>query len=276
MARQQDGRANMSETPCEADSGGYDPQFFARIAAVEDRHFWFRARNRVIAAAVGSLVRILSPGYRVLEVGCGTGGVLRMLSEVCQTGEVIGCDLYPEAVEFARKKSGCCVHTDDIMNPSKDMGRFDLVCFFDVLEHLPDESQTLKALRSFLKADGRLIVTVPAHSSLWSYFDVAACHCRRYEPEQLIQVLQENGFEIEYQTEFMSLLFPIIWTSRRMAGIGLPGSRATAANKAASELKVVPVLNDILKMVLAWEPSLIRRRMKLPIGSSLLAIASKS
>lgn len=275
MAKQQDRCANTSNTRSESKAGGYDPQFFAKIAAVEDRHFWFRARNRVIAAAVSNLVRELSPGYRVLEVGCGTGGVLRKLSEVCRWGEVFGCDLYPEAVEFARKKSGCFVFANDIMNPPTEMGQFDLVCFFDVLEHLPDESQTLRALRSFLKADGRLILSVPAHSSLWSYFDVAACHCRRYEPEQLTHVLQENGFRIEYQTEFMSLLFPIIWLSRRMAGAGFPGSRATAASKAASELKVVPALNELLAMVLAWEPSMIRRRMKLPVGASLLAIASK-
>lgn len=273
--KQQDCGANNSDTLSEAQAGGYDPQFFAKIAAVEDRHFWFRARNRVIAAIVGNLVQELSPGYRVLEVGCGTGGVLRKLNEVCRAGVVFGCDLYPEAVEFARKKAGCCVLANDIMNPATEMGQFDLVCFFDVLEHLADESQTLKALRSFLKADGRLILTVPAHSSLWSYFDVAACHCRRYERAALTRVLQENGFRLDYQTEFMSLLFPILWLSRRIAGVGYKNDRLTAAKKASSELRVVPGLNGLLDIALGWESAAMRRRMKLPLGTSLLAVASK-
>jgi SAM-dependent methyltransferase len=273
--KQQDFDANNGDTRSEGEAGGYDPQFFAKIAAVEDRHFWFRARNRVIAAAVGNLVRELSPGYRVLEVGCGTGGVLRKLSEVCRTGEVFGCDLYPEAVEFARKKSGCCVLANDIMNPATEMGQFDLVGFFDVLEHLPHEAQALRALHLLLKEDGKLLLTVPAHAGLWSYFDVAACHCRRYEPAALTRVLQENGFRLDYQTEFMSLLFPVLWLSRRLAGAGYKNDRLTAAKKASSELRVVPGLNGLLEIALGWESAAMRRRIKLPIGTSLLAVASK-
>ncbi len=253
--------------------GGYDPRFFADIAAVEDRHFWFHARAQLIAAAVGSLTRNLPLGYRVIEVGCGTGGVLRELRQACRDGEVCGFDLYPEAVELARKKSGCRVICGDIMEPPGELGQFDIVCLFDVLEHLRDESQTLTAVGRLLKTGGKLVLTVPAHTSLWSYFDIAACHCRRYESEQLTHVLKENGFEVEYVTEFMTILFPIIWFSRRFAGATFRAGRAKAADMAASELRVLPGLNQLLKWGLAWEPSMIRRRVRLPCGTSLLAIA---
>ena len=124
----------------------YDPQFFAKILAVEDRHFWFRARNDVIASAVAGLVNGLPTGYRLLEVGCGTGVVLRHLAGVCQRGSVLGLDLYPEAVSYARERTGCEVVVGDVRSPPESLGQFDIVGMFDVLEHLPDERQTLMAL----------------------------------------------------------------------------------------------------------------------------------
>src|SRR5512139_2903984 len=60
-----------------APSGGYDAGYVPSLAAVEDRHFWFRARNVVIRAAVTKLEARLPSGYRVLEIGCGTGNTLR-------------------------------------------------------------------------------------------------------------------------------------------------------------------------------------------------------
>ena len=160
------------------DGNTYDPQFFSKIAAVEDRHFWFTARNRVIEAVVGNIVAKLPGRYRVLEAGCGTGVVLRELVKTCADGEVIGMDLYPEAVAFARERAGCEVVLGDILQPPS-LGLFDLVALCDVLEHLPNDGEIVDGLRRLLNPGGRLLLTVPAHMSLWSYFDVAACHRRR-------------------------------------------------------------------------------------------------
>jgi SAM-dependent methyltransferase len=254
----------------------YDPQFFAKIVAVEDRHFWFRARNDVIANAVISLVNGLPSDYRLLEVGCGTGVVLRHLAGVCQQGSVLGLDLYPEAVSYARERTGCEVVLGDVLSPPESLGQFDIVCMFDVLEHLPDERQTLMAIDRVLKPGGSLVLTVPAHPSLWSYFDVAACHCRRYDRRQVEKLLQENQFRITYLTEFMMLLYPLIWLFRR-AGKGkeLP-SQGQAAQQAASEFRILPGINGLLGILLSWERSFVKRGWSIPIGTSLLAIAQKS
>lgn len=249
-------------------SPSYDPQFFASIAAIEDRHFWFTARNRVIRAAVEPVVKTLPDGYRVLEVGCGTGFVLKELVHICQRGEVIGTDLYPEAVAFASARAGCQVLVGDVLKPL-NLGLFDVVCAFDVIEHLDDDVSILQGLRKLLKPGGTLLVTVPAHQYLWSYFDESACHKRRYECSTLRLALEGAGFLPTYLTEFMMTIFPLVWMHRTMA------SRKQASNSdlAKDELRIVPVLNEVLRGLLSLESLIIRARGKLPVGTSVLAMA---
>jgi SAM-dependent methyltransferase len=252
----------------------YDPRFFARIAAIEEEHFWFGARTRIIASAVKRVVAPLQPGYRVLEVGCGTGVVLRELVRVCDRGHVVGMDLFPEAVAFAQKKASCPVFLGDAESPPA-LGQFDAVGIFDVLEHLTDDRKTLTGLNLMLKPGGALVLTVPAHMALWSYFDVASRHCRRYAPSGLAQLLQEGGFEVEYLTEFMMSLFPLVWFLRRVKNGDAMVDRERAAEKAATELKIVPGINGFLKLILSVEAFAIQCRWRLPLGTSLLAVARK-
>lgn len=260
----------MSSPPTDS----YDPRLFSKIAAVEDRHFWFCARNRIIAAVVRSVIGDLPPGYRVLEAGCGTGFVLRQLVEVCRGGEVVGMDLFPEAVAFATRRAGCRVVAGDVLNPPA-LGQFDVVGMFDVLEHLPDDLAILRSLNKLLKPGGALLLTVPAHMSLWSYFDVSVCHCRRYEAGELTSKLEQAGFRVEYLTEFMMSIFPLVWLGRRLKGGSRTTDRAVADARTADELKIVPGVNGLLKALLSVESAAIARRWQLPKGTSLLAVARK-
>ena len=257
-----------------ASERSYDPRFFEKIAAVEDEHFWFASRNRIISAAVENVIANLPGGYRLLEVGCGTGVVLRQLVKLCRGGEVMGMDLFPEAVAFAGKRASCPVILGDILDPPP-LGQFDVVTIFDVLEHLPNDDQIVAGLNRILKPGGALVLTVPAHMSLWSYFDVAACHRRRYSTDELSRLLRGKGFELEYQTQFMALLFPLIWFSRRLQGGQTEVDPEVAAKKAGRELKLVPLINPLLKAILSGEAWVVKHRWPLPIGTSHLAVARK-
>src|SRR5690349_7249949 len=87
---------------------------FAPLFAAEDRHFWFRARNRVLSALLRTLTASLPAGYRALEVGCGNGNVLRVLEQVCHRGEVIGLDHHEERLHYARQRVRCQLVQADI------------------------------------------------------------------------------------------------------------------------------------------------------------------
>ena len=256
----------------------YDPAYYAELFAIEDRHFWFRARNYVIATLVRQITAGLPSGYRALEVGCGTGNVLRVMEQACSRGLVLGMDLFAEGLYYARRRTGCPLVQADLHSPPFGT-LFDLIGCFDVLEHLADDSQALLDLRGLLARDGVLLLTAPAHSSLWSYFDEASHHYRRYEVSELESKLRKAGYQVDYSTQYMASIFPLLWLGRRLAGfIGryTIGDSARAHNLAAGELHVTPVMNGLLTRLLTQEARAIARRCRLPVGTSLLAIARKA
>ena len=260
-----------------ASQHSFDPGYYAPLFAIEDRHFWFRARNRIIATLAGQITTNLPPGYRVLEVGCGTGNVLRVLQKVCSDGVVVGMDLFAEGLQYARGRTDCPLVQGNIQKPPFGAS-FDLIGIFDVMEHLPDDEQLLSDLYKILTPGGTLLLTVPAHPSLWSYFDEAARHCRRYEPGELKRKLIRTGYRIDYITQYMSIIFPVVWLRRRLEAL-ISRFRARDADlkhyMTRHELQIVPIINELLTLLLAPETLVIARRRQLPIGTSLIAIARK-
>lgn len=256
--------------------GGYDPSFFQRLSEVEARHFWFRARNRLISEIAEKICAGWQPGYFALEVGCGTGNVLRVLETACERGTVVGMELWLAGLRVAKTRTGALLVQGDVREFPFSR-QFDMVGLFDVLEHIAEESDTLIALRQSLVPGGKLLITVPAHQSLWSYFDEASRHCRRYSPESLREKLISAGFEVEFLSQFMACIFPLVWFVRK-AGRGKskdsgPGEARALADK---EFRLIPVLNELLTTLLTLEARWLSAGHKLPFGTSIIAIARKT
>ncbi len=255
-------------------SGGYDPAFFQQLARVEDRHFWFQARNHLIFKMGKRLVSALAPGYRVLEVGCGTGNVLRVLRQACPDGMVVGLELWLDGLRFARERSAGLLVQGDVRHCP--FGKpFDLIGMFDVLEHVPEDLETLRALRSALAPGGRLILTVPAHQYLWSYFDEAARHCRRYSSQEIRDRLVQAGLQVEFLSQFMTCVFPLVWLFRKLSSRNQRPGSADAKTLALREFRVVPVINGVLTALLKLETLWLSRGLRLPIGTSLIVVARR-
>jgi len=252
----------------------YHPEHFAPLFAAEAEHFWFRSRNRCIGAAA-RLMPDADSIKDVLEHGCGTGFVLAELQRLFPRARVIGADLFAEGLALARRRfAGTLVQADILQCNFHEA--FDLIGLFDVLEHLDDDLQVLRALRKQLRPGGHLLLTVPAHMVLWSDYDVASGHRRRYSHHQLVARLSEAGFEVDYCTEFMFAIFPLVWLRRRMFWgrshrtdiVNIPGAME-------KELQVQPFLNRLLEYVLRPEVWWIEKRRRLPAGTSLLALARR-
>ncbi len=254
---------------------GYHVGHFDTINKLEDRHYWFRVRTAIIVSAVRRLALRLAPGYGVLEVGCGTGHVLRALARTCTRGQVYGLEPFSEGAALARQRVGCTVAVGELRDHPFDRA-FDIVGLFDVIEQVDDDVDLLARAGALLRPAGRVVVTVPAHPALWSDFDIASGHRRRYSTVMLERSLTRAGLRTEYLTPIMSLLYPMAWVGRRSRGVGERPVRS-AEEVVAHELRLPPApLNQLAFWALRAEAVLVAHQWRLPWGTSLLAVARRA
>lgn len=251
-----------------------DPRDFEFLFEIEDRYFWFRNRRHLAWSWLSTHVPHVRAS-RFLEIGCGTGNLLASFHE--KGVSCIGGDLFLEALRFARRRTSVPLcQLDANRLPFSDA--IDVVGLFDVLEHVEEDRGALCAIRSALKPGGYLLLTVPAVPSLWSARDEHACHKRRYTLKSLGRALQASGFAPVRCTYFVSALFPIVWCQRRRASRAqarLGMSREDERRMQLDEMKLNPVINELLYLVLSLE-RLVLRSFSLPLGSSLIALARKA
>jgi len=247
-------------------SGGVEAVLYEDFDRLEDTHWWFSGRRAVVREV---LLRKLPrrSGLEVLDVGCGTGGMLVMLREL---GSVSGIDTSEAALRHARERLGPAVPLSAGALPDGlPAGQsYDLVTAFDVIEHIPDAPAALRAIRGALRPGGALACTVPAYQFLWSRHDDLNHHQRRYTRALLARHLEEGGFRMAWSSYFNTLLFPPI-AAVRLARKLVP-ERGEAA---ASDLKETPgPLNKVLEALFSAE-RLVVPRAPLPFGVSLIALA---
>jgi 2-polyprenyl-3-methyl-5-hydroxy-6-metoxy-1,4-benzoquinol methylase len=143
-----------------------------------------------------------------LEIGCGTGEILEFLDNYKMSGE--GTDLSQDAIDIAKtrmpKDSKIKIYKKNFFELNQKYG---LTLMMDVLEHLEDDDSAVEKMNLLLNKDGFFILNVPAHQKLFSEFDEAVGHFRRYEKDDLIKLLKKHGFEIKifwsYGTNLLSL-----------------------------------------------------------------------
>lgn len=241
-----------------------DRQVYARMAELEDRHWWFVARRRILSETLRRHAS-LPVGARVLEAGCGTGGNLPMLAGF---GSVACFEPDDEARDLARRQGTFDIRAGALPDAIPfDPESFDLVVALDVLEHVADDAGSLSALGARLRPGGWSLLTVPAFPFLWSRHDVSHHHHRRYVKSQLSGLTRAAGLVPVRATYFNSLLFPAV-AAVRFVKAGLGGR--------AREDDALPpqVLNRLLTALFASERHLVGR-LPMPVGVSLLMLARK-
>jgi ubiquinone/menaquinone biosynthesis C-methylase UbiE len=263
-----------------------NPEEYGRMHELETHYWWFVGRRAIVAA----LLRETLKSHRrqtplsLLDIGCGTGANLPMLTEtVGAEGGVVALDYSPLALQFAGRelkkqalrKSVTLLRGDATRLPFAD-GEFDVVTMLDVLEHVENDGAAVREIYRVLAPGGAFVLSVPAYQHLWSAHDTALHHFRRYEYSGLKKVLESGGFQVWRQSFAMSAMPPLAWLWRRFVLPFKPRrpQDATRHSEGAVLPSVPGVLNAALVKYLEIEGAVLRRR-PLRFGTSLVAIARK-
>jgi 2-polyprenyl-3-methyl-5-hydroxy-6-metoxy-1,4-benzoquinol methylase len=246
-------------------TGGFPADAFENLARVEPGHYWFESRNAVI---VWAMQRYFPKARTLLEVGCGTGFVLQGLHRAFPHLALSASDALPGGLVTARARvPGAEIFQQD----ARDLdaaARFDVVCAFDVLEHIVEDTAALQRLHAAAVPGGGLLITVPQHAWLWSGEDEYGQHVRRYSRRELAGRIEEAGFELLHMTSFVTLLLPLMALSRWR-------SRRASEGPCHAELRPPAAVNALLRQVLTIERQAIRAGISWPAGGSLLAVARR-
>jgi SAM-dependent methyltransferase len=240
------------------------PQFAEKYANLEQWHWWFRGRQRILE----TVLRRQQNGRQALSIaalGCGpTFGLSWLKSFATPEGRVIGLDLdqrhgrnVPHGIYFVVGK------LEEV--PLREF-TFDFVMALDVLEHLDDDMTGLLNAFRLVKPNGMLLVTVPALPSLWGQQDEVSHHKRRYTKRTLQITFEKAGLPRPSISYFNTLLFPPIaairW-SRRVLGTSNPGRSDFEDTRPG-------LTNTVLANLFAVERYFIQR-IPFPFGVTLLA-----
>ncbi|CAN5320121.1 class I SAM-dependent methyltransferase [soil metagenome] len=247
-----------------ASHDAFAPDSHDHLDAAHDGSFWFRERNRLIGDL---LARHFPAACSVMEAGCGGGYVLAGLAKRFPALELTGAEVYLSGLRHARRRAGRArlIQMDARRIPFVEA--FDVVCAFDVLEHIAEDEVALAAMARAVKPGGGILLSVPQHPWLWSRADDLAHHKRRYRRKELAEKVRGAGLEIVFETSFVSTLLAPMALQR------LVGARSEGYGGA--ELALPVWLDRLFGSALSLERGLIAAGARLPVGGSRFVVARR-
>lgn len=235
---------------------------FDRMAALDQTHWWYVARRRILSDVIARIVRP-PKAARILEIGCGTGHNFAMLGAF---GMVDGLEVDDAARQIASERLGRPVRSARL--PALDGiadGSYDLIALLDVLEHVEGDEAALASIRKKLKPGGRILLTVPANRWMWSAHDTVHHHFRRYNGSDLREVIAKAGLKAELFTHFNTILFPLAAAFRVLGKV--------TGREEADDAQPAAPLNTVFTGLFGLERHLVGR-VPMPFGVSLMAVLS--
>jgi methionine biosynthesis protein MetW len=172
------------------------------------------------AEAAGIISALVQPNARVLDVGCGTGSVSKIIVEAT-AAQLTGIEPDSQRAAVAQLRGINVILGFFDEKTVEKLGKFDVVVFADVLEHLPDPSAALRLAHQVLKPNGTVVASIPniAHWSvrldlLRGRFDyqpygiMDATHLRWFTEKSVRGLFEATGYKVEIIRHTAGILLP--------------------------------------------------------------------
>ncbi len=238
---------------------------YTNLEQLEAGHWYYSGKREIVRGWLGR-VRPLRPDDLLLDCGAGTGRFAKEMESHCR---VLVLDDHEEALKLLRTR----FRPEQILSLSGDRvplpdGSLDFVTALDVLEHTPDDRAVVEGFHRLLKPGGVVLVTVPAGMALWSDWDVALHHFRRYSRAQLRELFPGQRWEVVHVNYTNVMVYPAVWLVRKWRKLFPAKSGAVRSED---------------KIPAAWLNALLRRlfvslafwRFPFPFGVSLILVARR-
>lgn len=245
-------------------------EYYKEYYDLERNHWWFRARERIISNLTKKLIRKNFSSLEeisILNIGCSTGRSSEYLSEF---GKVTSIEYDEFCCEFAREKTGLEIIHGSITELPFSKEKFNLVCAFDVIEHVEDDQLAVNEMKRVLKENGIIFITVPAFMSLWSHHDEINQHFKRYKLGEVNSLFENDkkGKRI-FSSYFNFFLFLPIYLFRKLSNLLKLGDKRKGAGSDFETFNP-GLVNTLLYYLMKTESYFINSKISFPFGVSIL------
>ena len=247
-----------------------DSNYYKDYFELERKNWWFLARKEIILSQVEKIHKLKGQPLKIINVGVATGATSEMLA---QFGQVTSIEYEQACIEFTKSKIDIDIELGTILDIKYPDETFDLVCAFDVIEHIENDKRAVSELSRICKTGGHVFITVPAFMSIWSHHDVINHHVKRYvisEIHDLLSSLLTKKY-VSYYNFFLSIPIFIVRFFDRL----IPGFIKRKNTNSDFDVVSNPFLNQLLYRIFLFEKWIIKARIRFPFGVSIIGIWQK-
>lgn len=244
-----------------------ETELYEQIALIEDTHWWYVGRRKIIFDWVLKLLKNYNDPT-IVDIGCGTGrNIAELFNNDCRN--VWGVDVSIVALNHCKARNLTNLICASAACLPFGPGQFDIIMLLDMIEHIENDQQTLNEVFNALSPNGRIVIFTPAFQFLWGLQDRVAHHYRRYSKAELRQKVERSGFVIEKLSFANTFLFPVVFLGRLWIKIRNYRVKVTSENELHP-----PFINGFLGKIFSAEHRFLRF-MNFPFGVSLFCVATK-
>lgn len=246
-------------------------EYYKEYYTLERTNWWFLARLKMLETHIEKVFGNKSD-LTILNIGVATGATSEMLEKF---GKVKSIEYDTVCYNFVKSTLNIDIEQGTILDLQFADESYDLICAFDVIEHVEDDQTAVNEMIRVCKPGGIVCTTVPAFQTLWSKHDEINFHFRRYTNNTLLPLFNKSKGEIIFHTYFNSILFLPIYTIRYISN-KFPNLFKRDGSGSDHSMFKLGFLNQVLYYIFYSENILIKKFIKLPFGVSILCTFKKN